>query len=97
LCCPSRSSIFTGLLPHNSGVYTNTGSDGGYYAFTHRRPSLETRTFAVATARAGYLNSMMGKYLNGYGEPVMSRHIPLGWSGWHVGAKRLCGIPLRAQ
>jgi N-acetylglucosamine-6-sulfatase len=84
LCCPSRTSIFTGLFPHDSGVFTNTGKDGGYRAFTHHRPNLEMRTFAVALGRAGYSNSMMGKYLNGYGEPRMTRHIPAGWSDWHV-------------
>jgi N-acetylglucosamine-6-sulfatase len=84
LCCPSRSTIFTGLFPHDTGVFTNTGSDGGYFAFTNHRPNLETRTFAVATQGAGYLNSMMGKYLNGYGEPAMTRHIPPGWNDWHV-------------
>jgi N-acetylglucosamine-6-sulfatase len=84
LCCPSRSSIFTGLFPHDSGVYTNTGADGGYFAFTHHKPSLETRTFAVAMQRNGYLTSMMGKYLNGYGEPAMTRQVPRGWSDWHV-------------
>jgi N-acetylglucosamine-6-sulfatase len=76
LCCPSRSSIFTGLFPHDSGVYTNTGADGGYYAFTHHKPNLETQTFAVAVQQAGYLTSMMGKYLNGYGEPAMARQVP---------------------
>ena len=84
LCCPSRSSIFTGLFPHDSGVYTNTGTDGGYYAFTHHQPNLETRTFAVAMQHAGYLTSMMGKYLNGYGEPAMTTQVPRGWSDWHV-------------
>ncbi len=85
LCCPSRSSILTGLFPHDSGVFSNTGVDGGYYAFTHHKPDLETRTYSVATRRAGYLNSMMGKYLNGYGEPTMTRHVPPGWTDWHVG------------
>ena len=30
LCCPSRASIFTGKLPHNTGVQSNTKPDGGY-------------------------------------------------------------------
>src|SRR5689334_9283262 len=34
LCCPSRSSIFTGMLPHNSGVQTNTKPNGGFDAYT---------------------------------------------------------------
>ncbi len=85
LCCPSRSTIFTGLFPHDTGVFTNTGKDGGYYAFTHHKPNLETKTYAVAIRAAGYLTSMMGKYLNGYDQPKMTTHIPMGWTDWHVG------------
>ena len=33
LCCPSRASILTGELPHNSAVFTNSPPDGGYEAF----------------------------------------------------------------
>ena len=33
LCCPSRSAIFTGQYPHDDGVFTNAGNDGGYFAF----------------------------------------------------------------
>ena len=82
LCCPSRTSIFTGLFPHDSGVFSNTGSDGGWSAFIKHR--LESRTFAVAIQRHRYLTSMMGKYLNGYGDPSMTTYVPPGWSDWHV-------------
>jgi len=80
LCCPSRTSIFTGRLPHNTGVFSNTGADGGYDAFQTRR--LERETFATALAAAGLRSAMLGKYLNGY-LPV--RHAPAaGWSMWSV-------------
>jgi hypothetical protein len=64
LCCPSRSSIFTGRYPHNTGIYRNVGADGGYQAFVNR--GHERVTFATALAAAGYHTAMLGKYLNGY-------------------------------
>ena len=80
LCCPSRSAIFTGEYPHDDGVFTNVGSDGGYAAYDQNGD--QSRSFAVALQKAGYRTAMMGKYLNGYmpkGDPPA-----LGWDVWDV-------------
>lgn len=81
LCCPSRSSIFTGLLPHNTGVITNSPPDGGYQAFMDHKD--DAKTFAVALHGASYATGMMGKYLNGY---EIELGVPQGWSEWAVAA-----------
>jgi arylsulfatase A-like enzyme len=86
LCCPSRASIFTGNFPHDTGIYSNTGTHGGFDEFFARAE--EQRTFAVALRRAGYRTALMGKYLNGYlmkkGMPAAlpPTYVPPGWSAW---------------
>ncbi len=83
LCCPSRSSIFSGRVPHNTGVFTNTPPDGGFSVFHDRGE--ENDTFATAISSipgAHYRTAMMGKYLNGY-QPS-SLYVPPGWSEWDV-------------
>jgi len=78
LCCPSRSSILTGRFPHDTGVFTNGGDDGGYEVF--KAKGNETATFATSLSAAGYRTALMGKYLNGY-DPLVPA-IPPGWTSW---------------
>jgi arylsulfatase A-like enzyme len=79
LCCPSRSAILTGQFPHNDGVFTNGGSDGGYA--TYNRHGNAKKSFAVALHDVGYRTGFMGKYLNGY-RPEDQQ--PVGWDEWDV-------------
>jgi N-acetylglucosamine-6-sulfatase len=78
LCCPSRTSILTGMYPHDSGVFTNGGDDGGYATFLAK--GNEQKTFANALSSTGYRTALMGKYLNGY-DPL-SPAVPAGWTEW---------------
>ena len=65
-----------------TGVFTNSGSDGGFATF-HGRGE-EKSTFATDLQAAGYRTAMMGKYLNGYfpDRAIDGRvaYIPPGWN-----------------
>ncbi len=79
LCCPSRSAIFTGEYPHDDGVFTNVGADGGYGSYNAHGD--QQKSFAVALQKSGYRTALMGKYLNGY-DP--SDPVAPGWNVWDV-------------
>ena len=53
LCCPSRSSILTGMYAHHHGVYYNDWP-------------LDKTTFVQRLHDAGYLTGNIGKYLNSW-------------------------------
>jgi N-acetylglucosamine-6-sulfatase len=83
LCCPSRASMFTGLFPHNTGVETNTSSDGGGYpAFA----KIQDRTYAPELRDRGYRTGYLGKYINQY-QVEKDYVVPKGWDEWHVGGQ----------
>jgi arylsulfatase A-like enzyme len=79
LCCPSRTSLLTGMYPHNHGVTNNKGPDGGYQGFMSRR--LDSKTWANEL-RYDYFTGMFGKFLNGYSDDSTPR-VPDGWHRWY--------------
>ena len=77
LCCPSRSTLFTGQYSHNHGVIGNAAPDGGYDRLD------KNNWLPVWLQGAGYRTVHIGKFLNQYGirNPV---EVPPGWSEWYA-------------
>jgi N-acetylglucosamine-6-sulfatase len=78
LCCPSRVTTLRGQYAHNTGVWSNGGSNGGFErAFTD---GIEQDTVATRLSTSGYRTALVGKYLNGYPNTVSPTYRPPGWT-----------------
>ena len=64
LCCPSRVTTLRGQYAHNTEVWSNGGTNGGFQRAFAR--GLEHDTVATRLRKSGYLTGLFGKYLNGY-------------------------------
>lgn len=81
ICCPSRSSLLTGLYLHSHGTVNNSLNGGCSSAnWQHRH---EPNTFGASLHRTGYKTFYAGKYLNKYGlRRGSAQHVPEGWDWW---------------
>ena len=69
LCCPSRTSFMTGQYMHNHGIAWNFWPEGGYYKLKHStNDGGWSNTLPKWLQNAGYRTSLIGKFLNQYGE-----------------------------
>lgn len=85
LCCPSRSSLLTGLLAPRTNVYDNHGRHGGFRGF--RRYGNRTKMFSLPLQEAGYRTGYFGKYLNQYEDAYDGSAEP-GWDVWRAVASK---------
>jgi arylsulfatase A-like enzyme len=76
LCCPSRSTIFSGLYSHNHGIIDNVAPYGGATMFD------DSSTIATWLDGRGYRTGLFGKYLNQYN--LIAPYVPPGWDEWHA-------------
>jgi arylsulfatase A-like enzyme len=72
VCCPSRTTILTGLYAHDSGVWANEGTYGGWPRFLSQ--GWPGQTIADRLQAAGYRTGLFGKFLNDW-----DGTIPPGW------------------
>ena len=72
LCCPTRTTLLTGLYSHHTGIETNLVAS----RFD------DSSTLATWLDASGYETGLYGKYLNEYPWGKPSDYVPPGWDSW---------------
>lgn len=80
LCCPARASLLTGQYAHTTGVWENSGDNGGYKAFQR----WDGPTLPKNLQDAGYDTALFGKYINRYNRSGGRGLAPAGWDVFHT-------------
>jgi N-acetylglucosamine-6-sulfatase len=76
LCAASRTTLLTGKLAHDHGVWANTGPYGGWDALKQH----EATALPTVMQAAGYRTGLFGKYMNGWNKDWAVNHVvPPGW------------------
>jgi arylsulfatase A-like enzyme len=86
LCCPSRSSLFSGRYSHNTGI-TGNGLTDLVAAFD------QDATIQGYLQDAGYNTAIVGKFLNTY---PLNRN-PENWNRWAVFTGGYLGVPFNVN
>src|ERR671913_2052558 len=94
LCCPTRATIMRGQYAHNTGVWTNKGSNGGWQAY--RNNGNEKDNMATRLDAAGYRTGLFGRDLNEYSG---AKDKPRGWDRWfaHSGGTQYYDYKINAD
>jgi arylsulfatase A-like enzyme len=79
LCCPSRSSIFTGMYCSNHKIYENAPPNGGFEKFVAL--GHDHRSLGPWIKAKGYATALVGKLLNHYYAENTS-YVGPGWDEW---------------
>ena len=83
VCCPSRTSLLTGLFTHTHHVYGNTWPGGGFGRYVAL--GLDQQAFPGLLQEHGYETAIVGKLLNQFPYGMRADGNPMpGWSRWYV-------------
>ena len=80
VCCPSRSSILTGMYQPHTKVVNNT-LEGNCWGTEWRETSEKESFAAILKSTSNYTTFYAGKYLNRYGSGG-DLSVPSGWDKW---------------